>query len=87
MSLIHDFQNHHIKVIEVDYIVAERLQEARKSRGITITEMANKTGYNIQQLANYERRIVDIPTSILFWYMKECYLPKKFFYYEKWQRI
>lgn len=87
MSFLTSFKNRQIKIVNVDYIVNERLEEARKARGLSQYELALALGVSIQELGLWENGHVPLPKEKLFDYARVLEFPAKFFYKEKWKRV
>lgn len=87
MSLLTSFKNQHIKIVNVDYIVNERLVEARKVRGMSQKTLAYALGVSQRDLGLWENGHVPLPKEKLFDYIRVLEFPKGFFYQEKWERV
>lgn len=88
MGRIHDFTvNYAPKTEEVNYIVPERIKEARIYRGMTSEEarMACKIE-NKNQWGRWLGGHDEIPEEIIFNLMNGLRFPKEFFYQLKWYR-
>lgn len=88
MSLMHDFKMHITMTEEVDFIVPERLVEARKARCVSFEEAAEILEISKQELGLIENgHVKDIPKELLFKYMSAFNFPRKFFYRVRWERV
>lgn len=88
MSLFHDFRARTRKSEKVDFIVPERIAEARKVSGMTQEEAAYKLGISKQRLGLIENgHVSDIPIEFLFNLMSVYDMPKGFFYKVVWERV
>lgn len=87
MSLLTSFKNQHIKIVNVEYIVNERLVEARKARGMSQGTLAYALGVSQRDLGLWENGHVSLPKGKLFDYMRVLEFPMKFFYKEKWKQV
>ena len=75
-----------IKTEPVDYIVFERLVEARKARGMDRKESAERMDIPDTELGLMENGRTEIPPEFLFKAMNLYQFPKGFFYRIKWER-
>jgi len=87
MSTLTSFKNQHIKIVNVDYIVNERLVEARKARGMSQETMAFELGVSLPELGFWKNGHRELPKEKLFDYMRILEFPMEFFYKEKWKRV
>lgn len=72
----------------VDFVVPERIREARKARGLERKEAAERLGINDRQLGlieNGHKRVTD--KEFLFRLMKVYDMPRGFFYKVTWLRV
>ena len=72
---------------QVDYIVPERLREARKYRGIERKDAAFILGLTEQEYGLYENGHKPIPKEMAFGLMMLFKFPSRFFYQIKWERV
>ncbi|MBW2084453.1 MAG: helix-turn-helix transcriptional regulator [Deltaproteobacteria bacterium] len=87
MSLFHDFKVRVRKREIVDYIVPERLVDARQARGLTLEEAAEQLGIDLGTLCMYENGHWEIPKEILFKLMSVYKFPAGYFYVAIWERV
>lgn len=88
MSLIHNFEVNITKTEEVDFIVPERLVEARKARCVSFEEASEILEIPKHELGLIENgHVKDIPKEILFKYMSAFHFPRGFFYRVRWKRV
>ena len=66
------------KYEKVDFIVPERLIEARLYRNMTREEASEKLEVTNRQLGLYENGHEEIPLEFLFWLQKVYSFPKEF---------
>ncbi|WP_427854416.1 helix-turn-helix transcriptional regulator [Desulfosporosinus metallidurans] len=71
----------------MDYIVNERLVEARKARAMSQETLAYALGVSQRDLGLWKNGHVPLPLEKLFDYMRVLEFPKGFFYQEKWERV
>ena len=77
----------HTKTNEVDFIVNDRLIEAREIRGMSQETAARLIGLSQSQLGLWENGHQELPLEMLFLFMKVYNFPRKFFYQERWERV
>lgn len=76
------------KTEKVDFIVPERIAEARQARGMDLEEAAEKLGVTKQYLSMLENgHINNIPKDFLFQCMTVYGFPRNFFYKVVWERV
>lgn len=76
------------KTEKVDFIVPERIREARLARAIELEEAAEKLCISKLELGRIENgHIWDIPLEFLFKVMTVYELPRGFFYKLVWERV
>ncbi len=76
------------KTEKVDFIVPERIREARRARGLELEDAAERLGISKQKLGCIENgHIEEIPLEFLFKAMSVYDMPRGFFYRVVWERI
>lgn len=76
-----------IKFENVDFIVPERLREARLMRGYPRDFCAKQLGICESELGIYENGHKEIPVELLFGLQKLYDVPKQFFYRVTLERV
>lgn len=82
----HDPINRICKTEQVDFIVPERLREARICREYTRKLCADQLGMSDYELGMYENGHKEIPKELLFKLQKLYGFPKGYFYKVRWER-
>lgn len=83
----HDPINRITKTEKVDFIVPERLREARMLREYPRKFCAEQLGVSDYELGMYENGHKEIPTELLFGLQTLYKFPKGFFFKVRWERI
>jgi transcriptional regulator with XRE-family HTH domain len=78
---------HHTKHETVNFIVPERLRNARLSRALNLDEAADLLGINKHELGRMENGHQEIPKGMLFKLMSTYNFPRKYFYTVFWERV
>lgn len=79
--------NRHYKTEKVDFIVPERLREARAMREYPRNFCAKQLGISDSELGSYENGHREIPVELLFGLQKLYEVPRQFFYKVRWERV
>lgn len=83
----HDPINRIYRTEVVDFIVPERLREARLLRDYPRSFCAEQLGISDRELGSYENGHKEIPKELLFGLEGLYKLPKGFFYKVRWERV
>ncbi|MDQ4678561.1 helix-turn-helix transcriptional regulator, partial [Stenotrophomonas maltophilia group sp. RNC7] len=83
----HDPRVKHTKTETVDFIVPERLREARLYRDIGRKYAAEQLGISERLLGLYENGHEEIPKQLIFGLQNLYNFPQKYFYEVRWERV
>lgn len=87
MSYFNPVNRPSVKIETVDFIVPERLREARKIRDYPRNFCAEQLGISVRELGMYENGHKEIPKELLFELERLYKFPRGFFYKVKWERV